>query len=139
MSSTAIVLLSGGMDSCVTAAVAAQDHTLAALHIDYGQRTQQRERQAFDAIADHYQIDRRLRVELPAIAAVGGSSLLRDGEPVPAADLDSAAIPSTYVPFRNGQLLATAVAWAEVLGACAIDAGGRAGQLGLSRLPAQLF
>ena len=119
----AVVLLSGGMDSCVSTAIAAQDHALALLHVNYGQRTQARELQAFHDIAKHYQAATRLIVELPAIAHVGGTSLLVDGPAVPDAAFVQGQVPSTYVPFRNGQILAVAAAWAEVLGAAAIYIG----------------
>lgn len=119
----AVVLVSGGMDSCVSAAIAARDHALAFLHCNYRQRTEARELRAFTAIADHYQVQQRLIVELPSIAAVGGSSLVEGGPAVPAPAFVPGEVPSTYVPFRNGQLLAIAVGWAEVLGASAIFVG----------------
>lgn len=126
MTSTAIVLLSGGLDSCVTTAIAAQCHDrLALLHLNYGQRTQDRELRAFNDIAAFYAVDpaMRLIVGLPSIAAVGGSSLLQNGPALPTAKLGSDDVPSTYVPFRNGQILAIAAGWAEVLGAQAIYVG----------------
>ena len=126
MKDIGVVLLSGGLDSCVTTAIAAQQHAqLALLHLNYGQRTQARELQAFFDIAAHYAVDaqHQLIVELPSIAKVGGSSLLHDGPEVPDADLDSNEIPSTYVPFRNGQILAIAAGWAEVIEASAIYVG----------------
>jgi len=119
----AVVLVSGGMDSCVTAAIAAQDHLLALLHCNYRQRTEVRELRAFDAIADHFGAAHRLIVELPSIALVGGSSLVQGGPAVPAPAFVPGEVPSTYVPFRNGQLLAIAVGWAEVLGAEAVYVG----------------
>lgn len=114
---TAVVLASGGMDSCVTAAIAAASHELAMLHVSYGQRTERRERACFDALADHFRASRRLVARLDHLRAIGGSSLTDPAMPVPEGDLDRAGIPPTYVPFRNGQLLAVAVSWAEVLGA----------------------
>jgi 7-cyano-7-deazaguanine synthase len=113
----AVVLASGGMDSCVTAAVAARAHPLAMLHVSYGQRTERRERSCFDALADHFGAARRLVARLDHLRAIGGSSLTDPGIAVPEADLQRAGIPPTYVPFRNAQLLAVAVSWAEVLGA----------------------
>lgn len=126
MKDLAVILLSGGLDSCVTTAIAAENHAqLALLHLNYGQRTQKREMQAFFDIAAHYKVDeaQQLIVDLPSIAQVGGSSLLKDGPAVPDADLNSAEIPSTYVPFRNGQILAIAAGWAEVIAARAIYVG----------------
>jgi 7-cyano-7-deazaguanine synthase len=113
----AIVLVSGGMDSCVTAAIAAQDYELAFLHVSYGQRTQSRELQAFNAIADHYGVKRRLLADISYLKEIGGSSLTDESIPVAEADLESGAVPLSYVPFRNTHLLAIAVSWAEVIGA----------------------
>src|SRR4249920_3603994 len=122
----AVVLVSGGMDSAVTASIAASrtpPDRLALLHASYGQRTQARERACFDALAQHLGAGRRMVVRLDHIREFGGSSLIDPGIPVPAADLSAARIPNTYVPFRNGQLLAAAAAWAEALGARAIYIG----------------
>jgi 7-cyano-7-deazaguanine synthase len=122
----AVVLLSGGMDSCVTAALAAQDHRLALLHSSYGQRTEARERQAFDDIAAHYAAPFRLHVDQRYLTRIGGSALTDPSIAVPDADLIAAQagqIPITYVPFRNAHFLAVAVSWAEVLGARRIFIG----------------
>lgn len=121
----AVVLLSGGLDSCVTAAIAAQDHVLALLHANYGQRTEQRELRAFHDIADYYGVikERRLVLDQRHLAQIGGSALTEPGIAVPAADLVSSDIPATYVPFRNANQLAAAASWAEVLEAGAIFAG----------------
>ncbi len=119
----AVVCLSGGMDSCVAAAVARDAHRLALLHADYGQRAARKERACFDALAGHFRAERTLVVSFPALAEIGGSSLtdpaipVRDGAPQPG------IIPSSYVPFRNAHLLAAAVSWAEVLGAHAVFVG----------------
>jgi 7-cyano-7-deazaguanine synthase len=120
----AICLVSGGMDSCVTAAIAHQENDeLAFLHVSYGQRTEQRERQAFEALADHYDVKLRLVISLEHLARIGGSSLTDAAIAVTPADLASQAIPSSYVPFRNAHLLAAAVSWGEVIGARAIYIG----------------
>ena len=106
------------MDSCVTAAVAREENDeVAFLHVAYGQRTAERERQAFDEIADFYSIARRLVVSLDSLARIGGSSLTDSSIEVAPADLTSAEVPTSYVPFRNAHLLATAASWAEVIGA----------------------
>lgn len=122
----AVVLLSGGMDSCVTAAVAAQAHRLALLHSSYGQRTEARERRAFEEIAAHFQTPFRLAVEQRYLSRIGGSALTDPTLAVPEADLAAAQgghIPITYVPFRNAHFLSVAVSWAEVLGARRIFIG----------------
>ena len=113
----AVVLLSGGMDSCVTAAIAALDHDLALLHASYGQRTEKRERRAFEDLANHFEALHRLVVRLDVLAAIGGSCLTDPSIDVPEGDPDRKGIPVSYVPFRNTHLLASAVSWAEVLGA----------------------
>jgi len=124
MGSRAIVLVSGGMDSCVTAAVAARENAeIAFLHISYGQLTETRERQAFNDIADHYGVENRLDVSIEYLAKIGGSSLTDVAMPVTEADLESDAIPTSYVPFRNANMLSIAVSWAEVIGASAIYIG----------------
>ena len=116
-----VVLLSGGMDSCVCAALAARDTDAAALHISYGQRTEARERQAFLAICERLGIRNRLVVRNEALRAIGGSALTDPSIAVPEAPPELASpaqqIPITYVPFRNAHFLAVAVSWAEVLDA----------------------
>jgi len=120
-----VVLLSGGMDSCVCAALAARDHQAAAVHISYGQRTEQRERRAFESICDRLEIRDRLLVRDAALGAIGGSALTDSSIAVPEAHALGASVPVsipadvpvTYVPFRNAHFLAVAVSWAEVLGA----------------------
>lgn len=121
---TAIVLVSGGMDSCVTAAMAAAENDeLAILHISYGQRTEERERRAFNEIADHYDVAIRLDVSIEYLAEIGGSSLTDPSIDVSEADLDSTKIPTSYVPFRNANMLAIATSWAEAIGATSIYIG----------------
>ncbi|HEX8070513.1 MAG TPA: 7-cyano-7-deazaguanine synthase QueC [Pyrinomonadaceae bacterium] len=120
----AICLVSGGMDSCVTAAIArAENDELAFLHVSYGQRTEARERAAFEALADHYGVARRLVASLAYLAEIGGSSLTDERIPVPAANLSAREVPTSYVPFRNAHLLAIATSWAEVVGAQRIYIG----------------
>jgi len=122
----AVVLLSGGMDSCVTTAIANQTHRLALLHASYGQRTERRERRAFEEIADFYGVRERLVVRFDAFAQIGGSALTDQRIAVPesgAALAPHAGIPVTYVPFRNAHFLSAAVSWAEVIDAAAIFIG----------------
>lgn len=123
MKPKAVVLASGGMDSCVSATLAAQDYDLAMLHVQYGQRTQERELEAFNAIADHLGASHRLVTNLNHLKLIGGSSLTDDAMAVTEADLETTEIPTSYVPFRNAHLLAIAVSWAEVLGAVRIFFG----------------
>ena len=120
----AVVLTSGGMDSCVTTAIAANEcDEIALLHVSYGQRTERRELKAFNDIADFYRADRRLTTSIAHLAQIGGSSLTDRKIEVSQADLDSREIPTSYVPFRNAHLLAIATSWAEVIGANRIYIG----------------
>ncbi|HET9306415.1 MAG TPA: 7-cyano-7-deazaguanine synthase QueC [Candidatus Sulfotelmatobacter sp.] len=121
--SRAVVLLSGGMDSCVCAALAAHDHEPAAVHVSYGQRTEERERQSFLAICQRLKIHDRLMVRNEALRAIGGSALTDESIPVPDSETIGHNIPVTYVPFRNAHFLAVAVSWAEVLGAAKVYIG----------------
>jgi 7-cyano-7-deazaguanine synthase len=127
----AVVLLSGGMDSCVCAAIARERHgagNMALLHAMYGQRTEKRERQAFEAIADFYGVRERLVVKLDHFRAIGGSALTDKAIKVPENELEATGsgggtIPVTYVPFRNTHFLSVGVSWAEAIGASAIYIG----------------
>ena len=127
----AVVLLSGGMDSSVSAAIARERHgagNMALLHAGYGQRTERRERRAFEGIADFYGVRERLIVQLDHFRAIGGSALTDEKIAVPENTLGApgphgSAIPVTYVPFRNAHFLSVAVSWAEVIGAGAIYIG----------------
>lgn len=124
MENTAVVLVSGGMDSCVTAAIAAREtDEIAFLHISYGQRTEARERKAFNDIADYYSVNKRLDISIGYLAKIGGSSLTDTRIAVRDADLTSNEIPTSYVPFRNANMLAIATSWAEVIGANRIYIG----------------
>lgn len=125
MKPIAVVLMSGGMDSAVCAALALQDgYDIAALHVNYGQRTEKKELRCFHELADHYHAIDRLVVSVEHLKKIGGSSLLDHEQPIPTADfMRRDMIPSTYVPFRNAHILAIATSWAEVLGAKAIYYG----------------
>jgi 7-cyano-7-deazaguanine synthase len=119
----AVVLLSGGMDSCVAAAIAHQTHQLALLHASYGQRV---ERRAFKEIANFYGVQERLVIRLDSFQQIGGSALTDQRIAVPesgAALATGAGIPVTYIPFRNAHFFSAAVSWAEVIGATAVFIG----------------
>jgi len=126
-----VVLLSGGMDSCVCTAIALERHgpgNIALLHAGYGQRTQKRERRAFEDIAGFYGICERLIVQLDHFRAIGGSALTDQQLAVPENELGAlgpggSQVPVTYVPFRNAHFLSVAVSWAEAIGAQAIYIG----------------
>lgn len=123
--SRSVVLLSGGMDSCVSAALAARETDAAALHISYGQRTEHRERQAFERICDRLGIERRLALTNDVLSIIGGSALTDMEIAVPDArpEIGYGKIPVTYVPFRNAHFLSAAVSWAEVSGATKVYIG----------------
>ena len=120
----AVVLLSGGMDSslCLAEAIEA-GFTPATMHLNYGQKTESRELKSFHDISDYYGIEQRLVSDVSYLTQIGGSSLTDDAVDIEKADLDSGEIPSSYVPFRNGNILAIAAAWAEILGAEALYIG----------------
>jgi 7-cyano-7-deazaguanine synthase len=128
---SAIVLLSGGMDSCVCTAMALNRYgkgNVALLHASYGQRTEKRERTAFEQIAEFYGVAQRLMVQLDHFRAIGSSALTDSNIAVPENELDAAGhqggvIPVTYVPFRNAHFLSVGVSWAEATGAGAIYIG----------------
>jgi 7-cyano-7-deazaguanine synthase len=115
--SRAVVLLSGGMDSCVCAALVVRDYNAAAVHVSYGQRTEERERRSFLNICERLRIRDKLIVRNEALRVIGGSALTDASIAVPGADLLGQGVPVTYVPFRNAHFLAVAVSWAEVLNA----------------------
>jgi len=119
----AVVLMSGGLDSCVTAAATRQAFELAGFHGNYGQRTVHRELKAFREQAAYFQAVHTLEAALHYLGVIGGSSLTDTHLAVPTDETEPPGIPSTYVPFRNSNLLAAAVAWAEVLGAEAVFIG----------------
>ena len=120
----AVTLLSGGMDSCVaTASAINAGYEAAALHVNYGQRTQLKELSSFNAIADHYGIKKRLVVDISYLKEIGGSSLTDHSMAVEEGGVNKNLLPSTYVPFRNGNLVSIAVSWAEAIGAEKIYAG----------------
>ncbi len=119
----AVVAVSGGMDSCVTAAIASRSYRLAFAHINYGQRTEARELKAFNDIADFYGVEERLVIDLTHLSGIGGSSLTDKNIEVSMADLSNKEIPSSYVPFRNANILSACASWAEVLQAKAIFFG----------------
>jgi len=119
----AVVLVSGGMDSCVTAAIAHQNYRLAFLHINYGQRTEKRELEAFIDIANYYKVKKRLVCNAEYFKDIGGSSLTDERIEISKFKLYSKGIPSSYVPFRNAGFLAIAISWAEVIGATKVFIG----------------
>jgi 7-cyano-7-deazaguanine synthase len=119
-----IVLLSGGMDSALTATIAkSESDSISALHLNYRNRTEMRELKAFNDVADALGISERLVVDIEFLRAIGGSSLTDKSIDVTKADLSTTEIPSSYVPFRNGNFLAIAASWAEIIGANAIYIG----------------
>jgi 7-cyano-7-deazaguanine synthase len=110
-----VVAVSGGLDSCVTAAIAQENHKLNFVHINYGQRTEKRESRAFFDLADFYNVKNRLIIDFSHLKQIGGSSLTDSSMEISLADLDKNDIPTSYVPFRNAHILAACISWAEIL------------------------
>jgi len=119
----AVIAVSGGLDSCATAAIAKQDYEIALAHFNYGQKTEKRELKAFNEIADFYNVDKRLIIDYSHLSQIGGSSLTDKNIEISRADLKSKEIPTSYVPFRNANILSACVSWAEVLKAEAVFIG----------------
>jgi 7-cyano-7-deazaguanine synthase len=119
----AVVAVSGGMDSCVTAAIANEKYQLAFAHINYGQRTEKRELKAFNDIADFYEVKERLVIDYTHLSKIGGSSLTDKNISVSKANLNNREVPTSYVPFRNANILSACVSWAEILNAKAVFIG----------------
>ena len=121
---TAICLVSGGLDSCISAAIAIEEYPrVAFLHVNYGQRTEERELRAFNQIADHYGIRDRLVADIGYLKQIGGSALTDRNLNVPENAISLQGVPITYVPFRNTHIIAIAVSWGEVIGADRIFIG----------------
>ena len=120
---TAVVAVSGGLDSCVTAAIAKKSHKLAFIHINYGQKTEKRELNSFNDIAHHFNVKEKLVVDFDHFGFIGGSALTDKNMNVEKANLRNNKVPSTYVPFRNANILSACVSWAEVIGAKAVFIG----------------
>lgn len=110
----AVILASGGMDSATAAAVAAeQGYELYLLHTSYGQRTESREYECAKAQAEHFDAADFLHLTTDHLSKIGVSSLTDDELAVEDADLESEEVPTSYVPFRNANLLAMATSYAE--------------------------
>ncbi len=119
-----VVLLSGGMDSAVTASVAKIEcENLFFLHIDYGQRTEKKERECFLNLCRHFEVVNSLLLKLNHFKIFGGSSLVDRNMEVEKGNLNRSDIPTSYVPFRNGNFLSIATSVAEVLSYDAIYIG----------------
>lgn len=119
----AVVAVSGGLDSCISTAIANQDYDLALVHVNYGQKTESKELQSFHKIADYYNASKRLVIDFGHFQKIGGSSLTDKSMDITKANLESKAVPSSYVPFRNANILSACVSWAEIIGAKAIFIG----------------
>ncbi len=117
-----VVLVSGGMDSCVALAWAAARYRVAMLHVNYGQRTEGKELACFRRLVEHYRPEATLVADASYLGRIGGSSLTDSRREIPEDDTPG-EVPTTYVPFRNANLLAVAAAWAETLSASRIVVG----------------
>ncbi len=119
----AVVLVSGGMDSLVTAAIAKNDcDKIYFLHVNYTQKTQKKELESFKKIVGFFKPDKSLITDISYLKQIGGSSLTDEKISVKEHG-KSTEIPDSYVPFRNAHLISIAVSWAEVVGANRIYIG----------------
>ena len=120
----AVVLLSGGMDSAVCAAITkSKGFDIATLHLNYGQKTQRKELECFHKLSDHFEAISRLVIDVTHFSLIGGSSLTDKNIQVEHAGQPKEGIPSSYVPFRNGNIIAIAASWAEIINAVSIVIG----------------
>ena len=119
----AVVAVSGGLDSCITTAIADKEFDLALVHINYGQRTESKELDSFHKIANYYNVKKKLVIDFAHFQKIGGSSLTDKEMQVSKADLNNLQVPTSYVPFRNANILSACVSWAEIINAKAIFIG----------------
>lgn len=113
----AVVLLSGGMDSATTLAIASERYRVIALHFNYHQRTEERELKCFHRLCKHYKVEKKIIIDTEFFSDIGGSTLIKGEGDIPLPKFRKGEIPSTYVPFRNGVILALATAVADRFGA----------------------
>jgi 7-cyano-7-deazaguanine synthase len=120
----AVCLLSGGMDSATLAYVAkSRGYDILALHINYGQRTERKERACAKSIAKLLHAETFIEISLDYFSMFGASSLTDQRITVENFDPAREHIPNTYVPFRNANLLSIATSFAESREADAIFIG----------------
>ena len=119
----AVVAVSGGLDSCITTAIANKDYNLALVHINYGQRTESKELESFHKIAEFYKVEKKLVIDFAHFQKIGGSSLTDKSILISKANFENTQVPSSYVPFRNANILSACVSWAEIINAKAVFIG----------------
>jgi 7-cyano-7-deazaguanine synthase len=113
----AVVLLSGGMDSATTLAIASKRHRIIAVHFNYHQRTEERELWCFNRLCSYYKVFRKIVIDMDFLKDIGGSTLFKGSGSIPKPEFKKGKIPSTYVPFRNGIMLSIAAGIADRCGA----------------------
>lgn len=113
----AVVLLSGGMDSATTLAIAIRRHQIIALHFNYHQRTEKKELWCFKKLCEFYKVEKQMIFDMDFLKVIGGSTLIEGCGSIPKPSFKRGKIPSTYVPFRNGIMLSIATAVADRYGA----------------------
>ncbi len=119
----AVIAVSGGLDSCVITAIANKEYDLALAHFNYGQKTEEKELESFNKIADYFEVEKRMVIDFSHFQKIGGSSLTDSSIKIAEADLHNKEIPTSYVPFRNGNLLSACASWAEIIQANSIFIG----------------
>jgi len=123
MSKIAVCIISGGMDSALSAKIAQnEDYEIVALHFSYGQRTEAKEVECFRKVAASVNAVKSYEIDLPFFEQIGASALTDKNIDVPTGGIEE-GVPVTYVPFRNGIFLSIAAAVAEKHGAKALFIG----------------
>jgi len=123
MNKQAVCIISGGMDSALSAKIAqTEGYEIIALHFNYGQRTESKELECFRKISSALNARESYEIDLPFFEQIGASALTDMDIDVPIGGLE-AGVPVTYVPFRNGIFLSIATAIAEKHGAQALFIG----------------
>ncbi|PHY90003.1 7-cyano-7-deazaguanine synthase [Campylobacter vulpis] len=120
----ALCVISGGMDSTLCAYLAKKEgYEIIALHFDYHQRTENKERKCFHQICEHLGVLKRYVLNASFLKDIGGNALVDENFAVPKNSLHESTLPITYVPFRNGVFLSIAASLAEKEGCEALYIG----------------
>ncbi len=123
MDKVAVCIISGGMDSALSAKIAEKEgYGIVALHFNYGQLTQEKELTCFRKVAKSVHAVKSYEIDLPFFEQIGASALTDKSIEVPTGGIEE-GVPVTYVPFRNGIFLSIAAAVAEKHGADALYIG----------------
>jgi len=119
----AVALMSGGLNSAVAASLAASDYTPAALHVRFGHRAAEHERDLFERQADHFDLGERLVIDMPHFAAIGGNARVSRRVVIQDALATGDDVSTCYVPGLIGTLVHSALTWARAIEATKIFIG----------------